>query len=361
MAGNDALLRRLNEVDQRARALEARMSDQETASNGVLYGQLAKELAPLQKTIGPYREYLAAEKQRAEAEAMAKAEADPELRAMAEEEVKALAEKAGPLLERLKDAFIAADDADTDRNVIVEIRAGTGGDEASLFASDLFRMYSRYAERNRWRVEVMDANPSEVGGFKEITFAVKGDGAFRALRYESGGHRVQRVPKTETQGRIHTSMATVGVLPEAEEVDIQINPQDLRIDTMRAGGPGGQHVNKTESAIRIVHIPSGIEVRCQEGKSQHKNRAEAMRLLRTKLFQQTKERLDKERGDLRRSLIGSGDRSERIRTYNFPQNRVTDHRLEMTVHDIAGTLDGNLVPLVDAVQKYDREQRLANL
>ncbi|HVY62974.1 MAG TPA: peptide chain release factor 1 [Planctomycetota bacterium] len=361
MAGNDALLRRLNEVDQRARELEAKMAEPETASNGVLYGQLAKEFASLQKTIGPYREYVAAEKQRAEAEVMAKAETDPELRAMAEEEVKALAEKAGPLLERLKDAFLAADDADADRNVIVEIRAGTGGDEASLFAADLFRMYSRYAERNRWRVEVMDANASEVGGFKEVVFAVKGDGAFRALRYESGGHRVQRVPKTETQGRIHTSMATVGVLPEAEEVDVQINPQDLRIDTMRAGGPGGQHVNKTESAIRIVHIPTGIEVRCQEGKSQHKNRAEAMRLLRTKLFQMTQERLQKERGELRRSLIGSGDRSERIRTYNFPQNRVTDHRLEMTVHDIAGTLDGDLQPLVGAMQQYDREQRLAAL
>jgi peptide chain release factor 1 len=361
MPGNDALLRRLDEVDRRARELEAKLAEPETATNGVLYGQLAKELGSLQKTIGPYREYVAAEKARAEAEAMAKAEADPELRAMAEEEVKLLAEKAGPLKQRLEDAFIAADDADTDRNVIFEIRAGTGGDEASLFAGDLFRMYSRFAERSRWRLEVMDANPSEVGGFKEITFAVKGSGAFRALRYESGGHRVQRVPKTETQGRIHTSMATVGVLPEAEEVDVQIKSEDLRIDTMRAGGPGGQHVNKTESAIRIVHIPTGIEVRCQEGKSQHKNRVEAMRLLRTKLFQQTKERIDRERGELRRSLIGSGDRSERIRTYNFPQNRVTDHRLEMTVYDLGNVVDGDLSEFVAALQKYDREQRLAAL
>jgi peptide chain release factor 1 len=359
--GTEALLRKLADTDGRAREIEERLSRPETAANGVLYGQLAKELGALQKTVAPYREYLAFEKQRAEAEAMAKAEADPDLRALAEEEVKALAEKAGPILERLKDAFLAADDQDADRNVIVEIRAGTGGDEASLFAADLFRMYSRFCEKNRYRLEVMDASPSEVGGFKEVVFSVRGDGAYRALRYESGGHRVQRVPKTETQGRIHTSMATVGVLPEAEEVDIQINPQDLRVDTMRAGGPGGQHVNKTESAIRIVHIPSGIEVRCQEGKSQHKNRAEAMRLLRTKLYQVTQERLHKERGDMRRSLIGSGDRSERIRTYNVPQNRVTDHRLEMTVHDLPNVMDGKLDEFVAALQKYDREQRLAAL
>ncbi len=361
MAGQDALLRRLDEVDRRARELESKLAEPETAANGVLYGKLAKELGSLQRTTGPYREYLAAEKARGEAEAMAKAEADPELRALAEDEVRILAERAGPLLERLKDAFLAADDAAADRDCIFEIRAGTGGDEASLFASDLFRMYSRYAERRRWRVEVMDAAASEVGGFKEIVFSVKGDGAFRALRYESGGHRVQRVPKTETQGRIHTSMATVGVMPEAEEVDVEIRAQDLRIDTMRAGGPGGQHVNKTESAIRIVHLPTGIEVRCQEGKSQHKNRAEAMRLLRTKLYQEAQERIHRERGELRRSLIGSGDRSERVRTYNFPQNRVTDHRLEMTVYDLEKVVDGTLDEFVAALQKYDREQRLAAL
>jgi len=359
--GTEALLFRLMEVDGRAREIEAKLNEPETAANGVLYGQLAKELGALQKQIGPYRDYKALEKQREEAKAMVAAETDPDLRAMAEEEVKALDEKVAPLLERLKDAALAADDADADRNVIVEIRAGTGGDEASLFAADLFRMYSRYCERNRFRLEVMDLAVSEVNGFKEVVFSVKGEGAYRSLRYESGGHRVQRVPKTETQGRIHTSMATVGVLPEAEEVDVQINQSDLRVDTMRAGGPGGQHVNKTESAIRIVHIPTGIEVRCQEGKSQHKNRAEAMRLLRTKLYQVTQERLHKERGDMRRSLIGSGDRSERIRTYNFPQNRVTDHRLELTVHDLASVLDGKLDEFVDAVLRHDREQRLAAL
>jgi peptide chain release factor 1 len=361
MKGNEALLRRLNEINEKAKAIEARLADPEVAANGVLYGQLAKELGGLQKTIGPFREFVAFDRQRQDAEAMAKAEADPDLRAMAEEEVKELADKAGPILESLKDAFLAAEDSNADRNTIVEIRAGAGGDEASLFAADLFRMYSRYSERNRWRIEVIDANTNEVGGFKEITFSVKGEGAFAALRYESGGHRVQRVPKTETQGRIHTSMATVGVLPEAEEVDIQIAPQDLRIDTMRAGGPGGQHVNKTESAIRIVHLPTGIEVRCQEGKSQHKNRVEAMRLLRTKLYQEKQDRLAKERGDLRRSLIGSGDRSERIRTYNFPQNRVTDHRLEMTVHNLEEILDGDISQFVTALTKYDREQRLAAL
>jgi peptide chain release factor 1 len=241
----------------------------------------------------------------------------------------------------------------------VEIRAGTGGDEASLFAGDLFRMYSRYAERKRWRVEVMDMSPSEVGGLKEVIFSVRGSGAYRTLRYESGGHRVQRVPETEAQGRIHTSMATVGVMPEAEDVDVEINPQDLRIETMRAGGPGGQHVNKTESAVRIVHIPTGIEVRCQEGKSQHKNRAEAMRLLRTKLFQATQERLHRERGELRRSLIGSGDRSERIRTYNFPQNRVTDHRIGLTLHSLDLVIGGQLDDLVAGLQAAERARRLA--
>jgi len=359
--GTEALLRRLREIGERAGDIEKRLADPATAANGALFGQLAKEHGRLQKTLSPYREYLDTERRRADAEQMTSAETDPELRSLALEEARSLAVRKDELLAQLEDAFLSAEDEEAERDVIVEIRAGTGGDEASLFAADLFRMYSRFAERRRLRVEVMDANPSEVGGFKEITFGVRGAGAYRALRYESGGHRVQRVPKTETQGRIHTSLATVGVLPEAEEVEIAINPQDLRIDTMRAGGPGGQHVNKTESAIRIVHLPSGIEVRCQEGKSQHKNRAEAMRLLRAKLYRETKDRLDRERGALRRSLIGSGDRSERIRTYNFPQNRVTDHRLELTLYNLAAVVDGELDPFVEALARSDREQRLAAL
>jgi peptide chain release factor 1 len=359
-AGQEPILRRLSEVDAKARELEARLADPEVAANGVLYGKLARELGPLTKTVSLYRRYLQVAKNRAEAAAMAEAEADAELRELAAAEAKTLGAEEAALLEQLKDAFLASD-PESDRDVIVEIRAGTGGDEASLFAADLFWMYSKYAERNRWKVEVMDANPSEVGGFKEIIFSVAGSGAFRALRYESGGHRVQRVPKTETQGRIHTSMATVGVLPQAEEVDVELDPTELRIETMRAGGPGGQHVNKTESAIRIVHLPTGIEVRCQEGRSQHKNRAEAFRLLRSKLYEMQKEKADRERGELRRSLIGSGDRSERVRTYNVPQNRVTDHRLEMTAHGIERILGGDIAELVAALQKYDREQRLAAL
>jgi peptide chain release factor 1 len=357
---NEALLRRLSALDEKAREIEAKLADPEVAANGVLYGKLARELGPLQKIVGLYRRYRAVEKERADAAAMAEAEADPAVRALAAEEVARLAGEEGSLIEQLKDAFLAAD-PESDRDVIVEIRAGTGGDEASLFASDLFWMYSRFANRHGWKVEVMDASPSEVGGFKEIVFSVTGAGAFRALRYESGGHRVQRVPKTETQGRIHTSMATVGVLPQAEEVDVELNPADLRIETMRAGGPGGQHVNKTESAIRIVHIPTGLEVRCQEGRSQHKNRAEAMRLLRSKLYEMQKEKADRERGELRRNLIGSGDRSERVRTYNFPQNRVTDHRLEMTIHGIDRVMGGEIEPLIEALQRYDREQRLLAL
>jgi peptide chain release factor 1 len=357
---DERLLRKLRELDAKAAEIEAKLADPAVAANGPLYGKLARELGPLQKIVGIFRRFRGVEKQRAEAEAMAAAEKDPDMRALATEEAARLAAEEAALLENLRDALIASD-PESERDVIVEIRAGTGGDEASLFASDLFWMYKKYAEGRRWKVEVLDASPSEVGGFKEIIFSVTGPGAYRALRYESGGHRVQRVPKTETQGRIHTSMATVGVLPQAEEVDVEINPQDLHVETMRAGGPGGQHVNKTESAVRIVHLPTGIEVRCQEGRSQHKNRAEAMRLLRTKLYEMQREKAQRERGELRRSLIGSGDRSERVRTYNFPQNRVTDHRLDMTLHGIERIMAGEIDELVAALQKYDREQRLAAL
>ncbi len=359
-AAEEALLRKLGELDAKAAEIERKLADPNVAADGALYGRLARELGPLQKTVSLYRRFRELEKQRADAEAMAAAEPDPELRALAAEEAERLARERDEGLERLKDALLAAD-PEADRDVIVEIRAGTGGDEASLFASDLFWMYRRFAESRRWKVEVLDANPTEVGGFKEIIFSVSGPGAYRALRYESGGHRVQRVPKTETQGRIHTSLATVGVLPQAEETEVEIDPQDLEIEFMRAGGPGGQHVNKTESAVRIVHVPTGIEVRCQEGRSQHKNRAEAMRILRTKLYELQKEKAERERGELRRTLIGTGERNDRIRTYNFPQNRVTDHRIDLTVHGIDRILAGELDELIDALQKHDREQRLAAL
>ena len=244
--------------------------------------------------------------------------------------------------------------------MIVEIRAGTGGDEATLFARDLYGIYRRYAEARRWKVEDLDVATSEIGGFKEVVFAVEGEGAWKRLRFESGGHRVQRVPQTEAQGRIHTSAATVAVLPEAEEVDVQIRPEDLRIDTMRAGGAGGQHVNKTESAVRITHLPSGLVVVCQDERSQGKNRARAMRLLMTRLYDAERTRIHNERAAERKSQVGSGDRNARIRTYNWPQNRVTDHRVEEN-YSLEQVLAGKLDALFDALDAVDRDERIAAL
>jgi peptide chain release factor 1 len=259
----------------------------------------------------------------------------------------------------MRDALITDED-DVRTKVIVEVRAGTGGDEATLFAADLFRMYQHFAEARDWKLELLEASRSEVGGFKEVIFAVEGPDAWRFLRGESGGHRVQRVPATEAQGRIHTSAATVAVLPEAEEVELEIAPSDLRIDTMRAGGAGGQHVNKTESAVRITHVPTGTVVVCMDEKSQHKNRARAMRILRTRLLEAERARIAKERSDLRKSQVGSGDRSERIRTYNWPQNRVTDHRLGQSF-SLEQVVAGRLTPLVEALDQMEREQRIQDL
>jgi peptide chain release factor 1 len=357
---NEPVLRKLREIEGRFLEIETKLQDPATITNRGLFASLARERGSLDRTVTLFRTYRDVERQRADAAQMAAAEADPELKALAEEETKTLAAKSVELIEALKDALVQAD-PEASKDCIVEIRAGTGGDEASLFAADLFRMYQRYAERRGFKVEIMDSSQSEVGGLKEIIFSLVGSGAFGTFRYESGGHRVQRVPTTETQGRIHTSLATVGVLPEAEEVDIAINPADLRVDTMAAGGPGGQHVNKTESAVRIVHIPTGIEVRCQDERSQHKNRAKAMRLLRSKLYEQEQEKRAKERGDLRRTLIGSGDRSERIRTYNFPQNRVTDHRVGITLYDLENVVEGDLDELMKALQEFDKAERLKNL
>ena len=240
----------------------------------------------------------------------------------------------------------------------MEIRAGTGGDEAALFAGDLFGMYQRYADTQKWKLEVINVNPSDIGGYKEITFSVTGEGAFHQLQFESGGHRVQRVPETETQGRIHTSAATVAVLPEATEIEVNILPEDLRIDTFHASGPGGQKVNKTESAIRITHLPTGTVVQCQDEKSQHKNKAKAMRVLRSRVLEAKQRQAQQERAEQRRTLIGSGDRSERIRTYNFPQNRITDHRVNVSIHKLDQIIQGNLEELISALLEFDRQERL---
>ena len=249
-------------------------------------------------------------------------------------------------------------DENDDKNVIVEIRGGVGGEEAALFAHSLFRMYSMYAERKRYTVEVLSSNETELGGIKEISFEVRGAGAFSRFKFESGTHRVQRVPETESSGRIHTSAATVAVLPEAEEVEVQIDPGDLQIDTYRSGGAGGQHVNKTESAIRITHIPTGLVVECQDERSQHKNRDRAMKILRTKLYEMQQQALDKERASERRSQVGSGDRSERVRTYNYPQGRVTDHRIGLTLHRLDAVLDGDLDEIIDALIAADQAEKL---
>jgi peptide chain release factor 1 len=279
--------------------------------------------------------------------------------ALAKEELAAIEEEEGNVGQETIDALISEDD-DSRRKVIMEIRAGTGGDEASLFAADLYRLYQYYFDSQGWKVEVFDAAPSDVGGFKEITLSVEGEGTWRKLRHESGGHRVQRVPATESQGRIHTSAATVAVLPEAEEVDLEINPGDLRIDTMRAGGAGGQHVNKTESAVRITHLPTGTMVVCMDEKSQHKNRARAMRVLRSRLYEAERARQAAERAAMRKTAVGTGDRNARIRTYNFPQNRLTDHRVNEN-YSLEHVLAGKLEPVVVDLLALEREERIKNL
>ena len=285
---------------------------------------------------------------------------DPEMREMAQEEADAIRETL-PAAERALALSLLPRDAADERSAMLEVRAGTGGDEAALFAGDLFRMYSRYAEEKGWKIELISASPADMGGYKEVVASVTGQGVFARLKFESGVHRVQRVPVTESGGRIHTSAATVAVLPEAEEVDVQINDQDLRIDIYRSSGPGGQSVNTTDSAVRITHIPSGLVVIQQDEKSQHKNKAKALKVLRTRLYELERERLHSERAGTRKSMVGTGDRSERIRTYNFPQGRVTDHRINLTLHRLPEILEGQMDELIRALIEADEAERLAGL
>ncbi len=297
---------------------------------------------------------------RLDAEVVLETETDPEMMELAREEIDVLQKRESNIYNELLDAVLS-DDEDEDRNVIMEIRAGTGGDEACLFVADLFRMYSRYAETKRWKVEVMASKATDLGGYKEVVVAISGNEAFSRLRFESGTHRVQRVPETEASGRIHTSAATVAVLPEAETIDIDIKPEDVRVDTYRSSGPGGQHANKTSSAVRVTYMPTGLVVSCEDEKSQHKNKARAMRILRTRLFETIKKEQEEERGEARRSQIGSGDRSEKIRTYNFPQNRVTDHRVNLSLHKLDKILEGDIDDIVRVLREKHREARVEAL
>jgi peptide chain release factor 1 len=346
---------------QRFLEIESAFVDPTVTSDPSKLTALAKERGVLAKVALPYGRYLDLGKRIAEAEALYAAESDHDIKAYAEEELKDLTEQQVKVGEALRDLIYDRQAGSDHNSLIMEVRAGTGGDEAALFARNLFEMYQRYAERSGWRFETLELVPTELGGFREASFGITGEGAFRHLQFESGGHRVQRVPTTETQGRIHTSAATVAVLPEPEEVEIDIRTEDLEIDVMRSGGPGGQHQNKTESGVRITHLPSGLVVNCRDERSQHKNKAKAMRILRSRLFDQEQERARSQRDAQRKGLIGSGDRSQRIRTYNFPQNRMTDHRINFTLYNLDRIIMGDLDSLTAALIDHDRREQLGDV
>jgi peptide chain release factor 1 len=358
----DGLLRRLDELSQRWDEVTRAMNDPANATSPTRLVALSKERGKLSRLVEPYRSYRRVLDEMAESREIARdSTQDEELRELATEELARLETRREELLERLKEAFVTGDDAAIG-SVILEIRAGTGGNEAALFARDLYGMYARYCERQGLKVEVLEASPSELGGFKEVVLSIKGEEAYRKLGYESGGHRVQRVPETESQGRIHTSAATVAVLPEPEEVDVKIDwDRDVEEYVSRAGGPGGQNVNKVSSAIRLVHRPTGITVSMRDEKSQHKNRAKARRLMKSRVYDHHLHAQQNERAAERKTLIGSGDRSQRIRTYNFPQNRCTDHRINLDLYSLDRVIMGEMDELVSALQDYDKEQRLKNL
>ncbi len=351
----------LDEMDARYDELDRQISDPAVARESARLVAISKERGKIRETVEMYRQYKATVAGIEEAQHMLDDPAgDAELKTLAQEEIEQLTAKRDRLLNDIQDVLIMADDMHVG-SVIMEIRAGTGGEEAALFARDLYEMYVKYASGKRWKVEQLDFSPSEMGGFREIIVNIKGEGVWSELGYEGGGHRVQRVPETEAQGRIHTSAATVAVLPEPEEVDIEINPSDVVEHVSRASGPGGQNVNKVSSAIRLEHIPTGITVNMREESSQHKNRAKAWRILRSRIYELYEGKKRAERDSQRKTMIGSGDRSEKIRTYNFPQNRVTDHRIGLSLYNLDRIINGDMSDLIAALKEHDRQQRLKNL
>jgi len=351
------MLDRLAEIERRYEELERLVADPTVIANRREFAKLARERAQLEETVTCWRERRRVARDLDEHRALLR-EKDAELRELARSELPALEARLAELDATLKHLLLPKDPND-ERNTVLEIRAGTGGDEASLFAAELFRMYTRYAERHGWRVEVLSSSPTGLGGFKEVIGLVAGKGAFSRLKFEGGVHRVQRVPVTETQGRIHTSAVTVAVLPEAEDVEVELADKDLRIDVYRSSGPGGQSVNTTDSAVRVTHLPTGLVVTCQDEKSQHKNKAKALKILRARLLERARSEQQSEIAANRKAMVGSGDRSEKIRTYNFPQSRVTDHRVNVTLHTLDRVLDGEIDPIVDALVTRQQAEALA--
>jgi len=352
------MLDKLEEKVKRFEELERLVGNPSVISNPQEYKKYAKELSSLQRIVSKYREYKRVDAEMNSLEKITgEKHNEEEFLKLAREELDSLSEKKKTLTKELEDLLFSKDE-DAEKDIIMEIRQGTGGIEAALFAQDIFRMYSKYSAKKGWRLEMISASLTEKGGFKEVIFSLSGSGVYGRLKYESGTHRVQRVPVTESSGRIHTSAATVAVLPEAEDVDVEIKPQDLKIDVFRAGGKGGQHVNVTDSAVRITHLPTGLVVSCQDERSQHKNKAKALRVLRARLFDKIKQDQQKKISQNRKLQVGSGDRSEKIRTYNFPDRRVTDHRIGFTVHALEAVLNGELDEIIDALTEADKKERM---
>ncbi|MCX4256783.1 MAG: peptide chain release factor 1 [Oscillospiraceae bacterium] len=354
------MFEKLKLTEQKYEEISQKLTDIEVISDNKLYTSLMKEYKNLTPIVDKYREYVRCKKTMEDAkELLDESGGDREMKELAQLEFDESRETLETLGEELKILLLPKDPND-DKNVIIEIRGGAGGEEASLFAGSLFRMYTMYAEARRWKTEILNANETELGGFKEVSFSIEGDGAYSRFKYESGVHRVQRVPETESQGRIHTSTVTVAVLAEADEVELEINPVDLKIDVFRASGAGGQHINKTESAVRITHLPTGVVVECQDERSQHKNKDKAMKILRSRLYEALLEEQNDKIASERKSQVGTGNRSERIRTYNFPESRVTDHRIGLTLYRLEYILNGNLDEVIDALATADQAAKLAS-